>query len=250
MNLVNNSEELNQNNIYTILKDCLYTEASKANILDSQISINCKVLTAMEAIGDPEHKDYPILTGKESMVEAEFMGEKGQAFADDFENIQYSINELINLNLDSNKKRASFIAAYNAIFRHLGLCGKTIHCRDEEPVSCAEKLHNDIPLGTKVLLIGYQPRFLEYLAGKYEVRIVDLDEDNIGHNRFGVMVEPPEATDEAMDWCDLIFATGSTIVNGSIIKFINSDKPALFYGTSIAGPAISLNLSTYCQNGH
>lgn len=244
------ANNMNGIDLYNTLKECLRKEAVKADLLDELVSIKCKVLTAREAIGDPEHRDYPILVGKESMVEAEFIGSKGQAFADDYQNIELTIGELLKIDLDNNKNRSTFIAAYNAIFRYLGLCEKTIHCRDEEPVECASKLSEAIPLDAKVLLIGFQPRFLEYLAEKYQVRAIDLDKDNIGTEKFGVMIEPPEATDAAIEWCDYILATGSTIANGSVTRFVNTGKPTIFYGTSIAAPAISLGLTTYCQLGH
>jgi uncharacterized protein (DUF4213/DUF364 family) len=88
------------------------------------------------------------------------------------------------------------------------------------------------------------------LASKYRVRVVDLDQDNIGSDVFGVVVEPPEMTAEAIKWCDLIFATGSTIVNGTITNFLNQDKPVIFYGVTISAAANILNLKKYCHCGH
>jgi hypothetical protein len=102
----------------------------------------------------------------------------------------------------------------------------------------------------KVLIIGFQPRFIEKLASRNDVRIIDLDKDNIGKKAFGVLVEPPDNTSDAVKWCDLIFATGSTIVNGTITDFINQDKPAIFYGITISAAAKILNLKTYCLCGH
>lgn len=44
------------------------------------VSIVSKSLTPDEAIGDTTRKDFPILIGKEIMLEADFKGSKGQAF--------------------------------------------------------------------------------------------------------------------------------------------------------------------------
>jgi uncharacterized protein (DUF4213/DUF364 family) len=56
--------------------------------------------------------------------------------------------------------------------------------------------------------------------------------------------------DDAIKWSDLIFATGSTIVNGTIGNFINKNKPVIFYGVTISAAAKILNLKTYCYCGH
>jgi len=236
--------------LYEELKETLKKEIQKHNLSGQNISVRCKALSATEAIGKPEHDDYPIIKGKEVMVEAVFEGAKGQAFADEFENADYIIDDLLKIKLNSNKRRASFISGLNAVFRYLDLCDKTIHCKDTEPKVCANNLLNVIGPRNNVFLVGYQPRFLEILASQYNVRVVDLDQDNIGSDVFGVVIEPPEMTPDITEWCDLIFATGSTIVNGTITKFLNQDKPVLFYGVTISAAATILNLKKFCHCGH
>ena len=236
--------------VYDELREALRKEIQKHGLSGQNISVRCKALSATEAIGKPEHDDYPIIKGKEVMVEAVFKGEKGQAFTDEFENADYLVDDLLKIKLDSNKKRSIFISGLNAVFRYLDLCDKTIHCKDKEPKECASNLSEAIGPLNNVFLVGYQPRFLEMLASKYSVRIVDMDHDNIGSDVFGVVIEPPEMTADAIKWCDLIFATGSTIVNGTITDFINQDKPVLFYGVTISAAANILNLRKYCHCGH
>jgi hypothetical protein len=220
------------------------------NLGEKKLSIRCSVLTAREAIGNPKDQDYPITKGKEHMVEAVFAGARGQAFTDDFANRDFQVKDLLKLPLDSNRNRANFIAAFNAIFRHLDLCDRTIHCRNEELHLCAAKAVKKIGSGRKILLVGLQPRFLEFLSRENEVRVVDLDEENIGMDKFGVVIEPALNTAEAIGWCDLIFATGSTIVNGSISNLIAKGKPLLLYGVSGAAPAKALGLDNFCCYGH
>ena len=236
--------------LYEELKDALRNDIQKHNLSGQKISIRCKALSAREAIGRPEHDDYPIIKGKEVMVEAVFNGAKGQAFADEFENADYFLDDFIKIELDSNKRRASFISGLNAVYRYLDLCDKTIHCRDAEPKECANNLFNAIGSCENVFLVGYQPRFLEMLASRHQVRIVDLDQDNIGSKHHGVVVEVAEKTPDAIEWCDLIFATGSTIVNGTIADFLDQGKPVLFYGVTISAAARILNLNRYCHCGH
>lgn len=50
--------------------------------LDEPVSVIARPLTAEEAIGRPEHDDYPLLKGKERMMEARFKGAAGQAYTD------------------------------------------------------------------------------------------------------------------------------------------------------------------------
>ncbi len=236
--------------IYTILKNALREKVMFHNFADKSIDIACKALSAKQAIGNPEHDDYPIIRGKEVMIEADFLSSKGQSFTDEFENNSYRIKDLLDMDLPSNRERASFIAGFNAVYKHLGLIDKTIHCKDSEPVLCADKLPAIIKKDTKVLLIGHHPRFLEKLALFCKVRAIDLNPENIGKIFSGTTIEPEENTQDAIGWCDMIFATGSTIVNNSISTFINADKPAIFFGVTITGPAIALNLKTFCQYGH
>jgi len=205
------------------------------------------VLEAAEAIGCPKDDDYPILRGREHMVEARFEQSRGQAFADEFQNFTAPIEDLIAMDVDTNSRRAVFIAGLNAVFRRFERCAVTVHCRDEEPRECADRLGETFPGGERVLLVGLQPRFLEALAGNNDVRAVDLDERNIGTRKFGVEIEPPEATDDAIRWCDRILATGSTIVNGSITTFLNCGKPVVFFGVTIAAAVEILGLDHYCH---
>ena len=237
-------------NVYEKLREALRNVIQIHNLSGQNISVRCKVLSASEAIGKPEHHDYPIIKGREVMVEAVFKGATGQAFTDEFENANYPVDDLLKIRLDSNKNRASFISSLNAVFRYLNLCDKTVHCKNDEPKNCAHHLPDAIGSFNHILLVGYQPRFLEILSSKYSLRVIDMDLDNIGSDVAGVIVEPPEMTDDAIKWCDLIFATGSTIVNGTITNFLKQNKPVLFYGVTISASAQILGLNKYCQCGH
>jgi len=238
------------NSIYDTLKKNLEEKIISHDLADQPVDITCKVLSAQQAIGTPDHDDYPIIKGKEVMVEADFLSAKGQSFTDAFENRAYRVKDLLSMDLSTNRKRASFIAGLNAVYRHLGLVAKTIHCKDKEPVLCAKELAHIIPKDSKVLLVGHQPRFLEKLTSYCQVRAVDLDKDNIGKKFFNVTIESAKNTQDTINWCDMIFATGSTIVNNTISNFIDADKPAVFYGVTICAPAKILNLTTFCEYGH
>lgn len=221
------------------------------NLLDEEIVITGRALSVDEAIGNPTRKDYPIVKGKEKLMQAEFKGCKGQAFTDMAENFRGSLKEVLNNSLESNFDRAVLIASMNAICRYLGLIEKTIHCHDDQPEQCARELVEYIKNefgNPRVALIGYQPAMLEKLAGSFSLRVVDLDPDNIGKNKSGVQVEGYEATDEILEWCDVIVATGSTVVNSTITDYCKQ-KPALFFGTSGAATCHLMGLQRFCALG-
>ena len=236
--------------VYERMKNALAEKIKEYHLENASVKVRCEPLSAVEAIGNPEEQDYPIIRGKESIVEAEFNGAKGQAFSDSFGNRDYTLTELLDLPLTDNRQRADFVASLNAVYCHLGLCERTIHCRDQEPQLCAKKAESLFTPGTHVLLIGLQPRFLQQLSSRYNVRCVDMDPDNIGTQKHGIVIESPDVTPEIVPWCDVIFATGSTLVNGTLPDFLNVGKIVIFYGVTVAAAAEILNIPRYCEYGH
>jgi len=231
-----------QPHIERILQD---PELSKANV-----SIYCKTLTPQEAIGSPGRSDFPLQKGKEKLMQAAIDGFLGQAYTDMPGNFEGSLRDALTLPPDNNYNRAIIIAALNALYRKQGKVTNTIHCRDLEPGKCSQKLIETISREygrPHIAVIGLQPAMVEKLARHFEIRVFDLDPENIGQNKFGVTIENGECDPaEADDWCDLFLATGSTVVNGSIDPFLNVKKPVLFYGTTIAAVADILSLKRFC----
>ncbi len=220
-------------------------------LLDEEILITGRTLSVQEAIGSPARQDYPIVKGKEKLMQAVFKDEKGQAFTDMAGDFQGTLAEVLAKNPESNFDRAILISSMNAVLRYLGLVDKTIHCHNEDPEHCSLELAKHIKdkFGNpRVALIGFQPAMLEKLSQVFEVRAVDLDADNIGKLKSGILIEGPGATDEVLDWCDLIIATGSTVVNATITDYCN-DKPALFFGTTGAATTKLMGLERWCFLG-
>lgn len=238
------------NTIYSALIEALKARALEHEFLDEDVPIRCRPLSAAEAMGSPTDQDYPILKGKETIVEARFRDALGHAFSDEYGNGTCTIRKLISAVPSTNRERAEFVATLNAVYRHLGLVEKTVHCRDDEPVDCAKELAPRIAAGMQVLLVGFQPRMLERLSARTPMRCVDLDVDNIGTERFGVTIEGPEKTADAVDWAHAILATGSTLVNGTIHTLMEARKPVIFYGVTITAAAKILQLDHYCHLGH
>ncbi|MDX9715093.1 MAG: DUF364 domain-containing protein [Dissulfurispiraceae bacterium] len=238
---------------YSDLKTKFSSMAQEHNFLDEAVTVvSARTLTPEEAIGKPDIKDFPLLKGKEVMIEASFKNSKGQAYTDMPGSFNGSIRDIMALPLDNNLQRAVFISTLNAVMRSLGLAGNTIHCRDKEPAQCASQLKEYVTRfmpDPKIAFIGYQPAMISRLSESFKMRVVDLDADNIGKEKFGIIVEGPENTEEALNWSDLIMATGSTSVNGTVTKFI-TEKPVIFYGITIAGVAKILGYNNYCPCSH
>jgi uncharacterized protein (DUF4213/DUF364 family) len=94
-----------------------------------------------------------------------------------------------------------------------------------------------------------QPAMVEALAAQFEIRVVDLDPDNLGQRRYGVLIENAAHTKEILSWAEVILATGSTVVNGTLTPLL-IEKPIIFYGVTIAGVAFLKGYEQYCFCGY
>lgn len=226
--------------------------AEENNIVHERIKVTGRVLNPEEAIGNPSRGDFPILKGKEKLIEAEFRGEKGQAFTNMPGSFSGTIDEILNKKIETNFDRAVLISTVNAVCKYLGLAEKTIHCKDDEPEECSEKLVNHIKKeygSPKIALIGFQPAMLQKLSENFQIRAADLDEENIGKVKFGVKIEDGQTkTEDILNWAEIILATGSTAANATVTDYL-LDKPVIFYGTTIAGVASIMNLNRFCELG-
>ena len=221
------------------------------DLFKQKVRVRARALSTEEAIGNPEADDFPLQKGKERLMQAEFAGSLGQAFTDRYGDFEGSIEEVLNMALDNNYRRGIFVATLNALLRHMDRVERTVHCRDQGPAQCAEELREYIQTRygqVKILQIGFQPRMIESLATSHSIRVIDMDPDNIGTQKFQVLVDGPWKTQEAIAWADLLLVTGTTIVNDTIGEFLNH-KPVLFYGTTIAGAAHLMGWDRFCAKG-
>jgi hypothetical protein len=248
------SQPLTENNgvkmnaIFDELKARFRNICRDQGILEERVLVQARLLTTEEALGNPEDKDYPIQAGKERLMEAEIRGVKGQAFTDRFGALEGTLNQILNMPIENNFRRAVLVATINAALRYLGLIEGTIHCRDEGPVECAVEMAKHIKArfgNVKITQIGLQPRILQHLSKVFQMRVLDLDPENIGQVKFGVAVEGNESLEDAIAWADLLLVTGTTLVNSTIGTFLR-DKPVIFYGTTIAGAAYLMGWERFC----
>ncbi len=238
------------NKIYDELKVKFKEIVEKHKLSSEKITIKAFPLTPEEAIGNPSDRDYPLIRGRERLMEAIFKNARGQAFTDLHGNFEGTIREVLNLETTTNYKRAVFIATLNAVLRGLNLVTNTIHCKNDEPKECAKSAVKFIRENygrPKVFLVGFQPRFAYEFSKNFPLRIADLDKEQIGKNINGTIVEDENSTKKNILWADILWVTGTTIVNNTISQFLNLGKPTVFYGTTISGTAYLLGLKRFCS---
>ena len=90
------------------------------NLLEQDVSILAKPLTPEEAIGTPGRRDFPIIIGKERILEATFLGAKGHAFTDSAREFTGRLAEVLDLELTSNQHRAILVACVAGPPAHRG----------------------------------------------------------------------------------------------------------------------------------
>ncbi len=231
-----------------------YRELLAAHSLEQEaVTISCRALSAEEAIGETKRRDFPIITGKDIMIQAEYRSGRGQAFTDAPAVFEGSLADIARLEIETNShNRGIFIASLNAVMNALGLCSGTVHCRKDGPECCAVDmkayLDRQWPSADKIGLVGYQPALLQMLSESgRRVRVLDLNRDNIGQTRYGVVVEDGDvALEDLKGWADLILCTGSTLCNGTIANYLDLPTPVLFFGITAAGACRLMGWNRVC----
>lgn len=243
------------------VKEIFRKIVAEHNFGNEPVEIIVGTLTAKEAIGSPSRQDFPLLEGREVMIEAIFNGSFGQAFTDRPSEFTGSLNDILNMALDSNENRALFDATLNSVMAYLGLVSGIRHCHDDEPDKCATKMTQyllDKYGRAKIGMIGYQPAILESLAmalGPDNIRCTDLNPKNIGTEKYGAEIWDGRTDTERLVSCsDMVLATSSTIVNDTYdgIKMLadNYGRTLIIFGVTGAGVSALLGLERLCFQPH
>lgn len=230
------------------------------HLLDARVSVLAKPLTPEEAIGTPGRRDFPIVVGKERVVESTVLGSKGHAFTDSPREFLGTLKDVLRLELTTNQSRAIFVATLNAVLRYLEMATATVHCKDEDPEKCALEIarlllnrHGRVEVG----LIGLNPAIAERLVDRFgaeHVRISDLNGDNIGKQRFGVEIwDGNHRTEELIDASDVVVFTGSSLVNDTFDhirrRIQTRGRDYLVYGVTAAGVSELMGIERICPCG-
>ncbi|MCK9567090.1 MAG: DUF364 domain-containing protein [Methanothrix sp.] len=221
------------------------------NLQDELVVI--RPLNAAEAIGEAGREDFPIIRGKEVLMQAVYRGAVGQAFTAASGGFRGSLGDVLEMPLDGPFERAVLIATMNAVLRYLGKIEGTVHCRDDGPGRCKASMSEWIKeQGAKrVGLVGLQPALLEALVqalGPERVMVSDLSA--AGADRCQVRVLDGMQAEKMLESCQLFLITGSTFANRTIDDLMNAargyNSRVVFYGTTAAGVAYLLGLERWC----
>jgi uncharacterized protein (DUF4213/DUF364 family) len=235
-----------------------FSEIVRKNRLDDVgVSVLVKTLTPFEAIGEPGRRDFPIVIGKERVIEAEVLGARAHAFTDSPGEFVGNLKEVVNLPLTSNRERSIYVATLNATLKYLNLTEDTIHCKNEDPERCGKEIASQLLKrwgNVKVGFIGLNPAIAENLIetfGVENVRITDLNKQNVNSFKHGVKIwDGNERTEELINQSDVILITGTTFVNGTfdhiMICIQNDKKDYLIYGVTGAGICKLMGLNRIC----
>jgi hypothetical protein len=227
---------------------------------DVELSVLVKTLTPEEAIGEPGRRDFPIVLGKERVIEAEILGCRAHAFTDSTGEFLGRLRDVLAFPLSSSRERAIHIATMNAVLKHLNMVRGTIHCRDQDPVRCAKEIAasaSDAWGRCVVGLIGLNPAIAEALGERFgfeNLRVTDLNQANIGRVKYGVEIwDGRERTEELIRHSALVVLTGTTLVNGTFDRILqlirHFEKDYLIYGVTGAGVCRLMGLNRICPYG-
>ena len=89
--------------------------------------------------------------------------------------------------------------------RHLGMIEGSVYCKDKGPAECGPDLLEFLEgyRGARIALVGFQPVYARRCSEQCELRILDMDPENIGKEKFGVVVLDGGAkAEEVLRWCD------------------------------------------------
>ncbi len=239
--------------VIDLAKEKTVARLREEGLWNEKILLEAKVLSSVEAIGNPEEYDFPLLKGKERIVEANFNEHLGHAFTDMYGGFYGSLEEVFAMDSSNNYRRALQVATINALCKYWGLAEDTVHCRDKQPKICAGKcvkfVKKNYPTVERITLIGYQPALVDAFSKKYMLKVLDLDKDNIGEKKLGqTILDGSTCLNGAIEWAQLVLSTGTTVVNGTIDGILNTagKEKVIFYGVTISGIAAILGLRRIC----
>ncbi len=223
---------------------------------DVELQVLAQTLTPEEAIGTPGRRDFPIVEGRERMIEAVVLGARGQAFTDSPAEFIGRLGYVLELSLTSNRNRALFVATLNATLQHLNLVEGTAHCRDDDPERCAVEIASFARKSgaRSVGLVGLNPAIAEALVREFgagAVRITDLNEQSIGTRKFNVeILDGRTRAGDVIRSSDMILMTGTTLVNGTFDDLWNlaqhEGRMTVIYGVTAAGVCRLMNMTRLC----
>jgi uncharacterized protein (DUF4213/DUF364 family) len=218
-------------------------------------------LNPSEAIGDECGEEFVLSRGYEVMLEARIGENRGQAFTDRKSEWSGTVSDIFDFDFSVVSQRAMAVAALNAILAANGF-KKACHCKGKDPIACGEEAASYIEKEygrPKIGIIGLQPSMLQAFVNRFgadKLMVLDLNTANVDQHKNGVLVKDGEVEanfQELLQFCDLGWITGSTLVNATMNSIVPAFKSAgkqfVFFGNTAAGVCHLLNLPHFCPYG-
>lgn len=227
------------------------------NLLGAELVVHARALTPDEAIGQTGRRDFPLVEGRERIVEARVLGRRGHAFTDSPGEFRGSVADVLALGRARNRERAVYVATMNAVLASLGLVERPVHCRDEAPACCGRQIATSVgecPEVNHVGLVGLNPAIADELVrrfGRERVCIADLDRARVGRRQAGVPIWDGRTDLQALvERSDAVLISGTTLVNDtldSILARVHERHCRWWlYGVTAAGACALLDLPRLC----
>ena len=125
----------------------------------------------------------------------------------------------------------------------------SVHCKDKGPAECGLDMLEFLEgyRGARIALVGFQSVHVRCCSERCELRILDRDPENIGEEKFGVVVlDDDKDSEEVLRCCDPVLVTGTTVVNGTIEPILRvAGAKAVFHRIG-AWVARLLSLDRFC----
>ena len=109
--------------------ESLSKESNGRSELNDEVVVSSP-LSSREAIGVLDRDDFPLLIGKEVLMQAVYRAAAGQAFTSTSGSFRASLGDVLDQPLTGTFERV-LVSTMNAVLRHFGLVNGTVHCRDD-----------------------------------------------------------------------------------------------------------------------
>ena len=196
----------------------------------------------------PENDPPSTVARPEYCVTATLCGVKGEAYTEEPTGFSGTLRQALHILPTEKGISAVTIAALNAAVNYLGLAPGTFPEGEEAHFRYADALCRYVTehFGkSNIILVGYDGYLVKrFVEEGLDFWTMDRDPDHISQNRFHHVVvnNAKRNRESSFVWGKYFIVTGSTLCNGTILPYLDSDKEVLFYGITGAGAATLLHL--------
>lgn len=232
--------------LYDQILSGFYGLEGAKDLLDERVSVT--VSKEPEQTLRPENEPLSTVARPEYCVTAELCGTKGEAYTEEASSFSGTLKEALEIPPSEKGISAITAAALNAAICYLGLAPGAFPEGEEARVAYADALCRYVTehFGkSNIILVGYDGYLVKrFMEEGLDFWTMDLDPANITQNRFHHVVvnNAKRNRESSFVWGKSFLITGSSLCNGTILHYLNSEKELLFYGITIAGAATILKL--------